>query len=561
MYLEYFGLTEEPFSITPDPKYAYMSEQHREALAHLVYGVTHGGGFVQLTGEVGTGKTLLCRKLLSQLPEELDLALIFNPRLSPLELTASICDELGIEYPSGCDSIKELVDRLNQRLLTNHSQGRRTVVMIDEAQNLSYDALEQVRLLTNLETDTHKLLRIILVGQPELQRLLGQPILRQLSQRITARYHLQPLSKSETTAYITHRLKVAGLHTPLFSRSALSLLYQHTSGIPRLINVYAGRALLSAYGQQKNQISKRIIHEIVDEMEVTRINSRLHPAWWSVALMIPVTAAWLLLDPLAWFTPGGHSQTSQNIAQAKPAEIQAIASVSRNERTDQQTASNSDTQHIVEPIPPPQVKPEPLMLLATNISTSPDAFELLFSAWGITYQASSEITACEQAKLFALECIYGVGGWQQIEELNRPTVIELMLNAGQRYHAVVSGLVKDEVELDFGDKKQQISRQVLDQIWSGSYLLFWRPPPLQQQTIAFGQRGADVLWLRSALDQALNQPETIPSDNPRLFDEPLRQRVMAFQSLAGLTPDGIAGSKTLIRLKTQLKSPGTPTLN
>ncbi len=267
MYHEFFGLSEDPFSITPDPKFTYLSERHREALAHLVYGVTEGGGFVQLTGEVGTGKTTLCRNLLMLLPEELNIALIFNPRQTPLELVASLCDELHISYPPDCSSIKVLVDHLNAYLLQSHSAGRRTVVIIDEAQNLSFDALEQVRLLTNLETATHKLLQIILVGQPELQSLLAQTELRQLAQRITARYHLTPLDAEETQAYVRHRLEVAGYQGRLFTSGAMRQMYRLTGGVPRLINVLCGRAMLAAYGKHLDIINRSLLREVAKELE------------------------------------------------------------------------------------------------------------------------------------------------------------------------------------------------------------------------------------------------------------------------------------------------------
>src|SRR5262245_57432679 len=244
MYLAHFRLREAPFSITPDPRFLYMSARHREALAHLVYGVGEHGGFVQLTGEVGTGKTSVCRCLLEQLPDRVDVALVLNPRVSPVELLALVCDELRVPYPAGTKSQKELVDRLHHHLLEAHARGRRTVLIIDEAQTLSPDVLEEVRLLTNLETTTEKLLQVILIGQPELAALLEQPKLRPLAQRVTARYHLEPLSRPETNAYVRHRLSVAGRSTPVFTPWGLRRLHRETYGIPRLINAIADRALL-----------------------------------------------------------------------------------------------------------------------------------------------------------------------------------------------------------------------------------------------------------------------------------------------------------------------------
>ncbi|MCZ7625994.1 MAG: AAA family ATPase [Candidatus Methylomirabilis sp.] len=221
----YFGLTEAPFSMTPDPRYLYMSERHREALAHLLYGVAEGGGFVQLTGEVGTGKTTLCRCLLEQLPPRVDVALILNPRLTDIELLAVVCDELRISYPAGTTSGKLIVDALYRHLLDAHAQGRRTVLVVDEAQDLATDVLEQIRLLTNLETPTQKLLQIILIGQPELIRVLDKEENRQLAQRVTARYHLLAFSEDDTRAYIVHRIQIAGQKNTIFTEAAMRAVH------------------------------------------------------------------------------------------------------------------------------------------------------------------------------------------------------------------------------------------------------------------------------------------------------------------------------------------------
>ena len=255
MYNSYFNLDENPFSIAPDPRFLYMSEQHREALAHLMFALKSEGGFVLLTGEVGTGKTTVCRCLLEQLPGDLNVAFVLNPKLTAGELLATVCDELDADYPSGTTSIKTLVDAINRYLLDSHAVGRRTVLIIDEAQNLSTEVLEQIRLLTNLETNQRKLLQIVMLGQPELRELLARPELRQLSQRITARYHLGPLNRQEVTAYIDHRLGVAGYRKKLFSEPVVGLIYRLTGGVPRLINVLCDRALLGTYVQGLDKVT------------------------------------------------------------------------------------------------------------------------------------------------------------------------------------------------------------------------------------------------------------------------------------------------------------------
>mgnify|MGYP001813966333 FL=1 len=234
MYLEHFNLNERPFSITPDPRFLYMSARHREALAHLLYGLGEGGGFVQLTGEVGTGKTTICRCLLEQVPENVDIALVLNPKVTATELIATVCDELGIEYPGGDTSIKALTDVLYRYLLDAYARGRRTVLILDEAQNLSADVLEQVRLLTNLETATQKLLQIVLIGQPELRSMLAREDMRQLSQRVTARYHLDPISREEAGAYIRHRLQICGSTNTVFSKRSVDRI-QQPSGLQQTV--------------------------------------------------------------------------------------------------------------------------------------------------------------------------------------------------------------------------------------------------------------------------------------------------------------------------------------
>lgn len=290
MYKAYFRMSDMPFSIAPDPAYLYMSAKHREALAHLLYGVNADSAFILLTGDVGTGKTTICRCMLEQLSDNCDTAFILNPRLTEVELLASICDELSIQYTAAKATVKTFVDRINERLLASHAAGRRTLLIIDEAQNLSPRVLEQLRLLTNLETNRCKLLQIILIGQPELKKMLERPELRQLSQRITARFHLGPLSRSELYNYIAHRLAVAGTRRRLFPPAVINRLFKFSGGVPRLVNLICDRALLGAYARGSHRVDKDLLnlaaHEVTGKKhpEIRRsyvfgVFGRL-AAWW-----------------------------------------------------------------------------------------------------------------------------------------------------------------------------------------------------------------------------------------------------------------------------------------
>ena len=261
MYLQHFGLSEPPFAITPDPRFVYLSERHRDALAHLMYGIGQGGsgGFVQLTGEVGTGKTTLCRLALEQLPDNVRVALVLNPKQTPLELLETICEELHIEGASRRRSQKTQIDALNAYLLDAYGKGLRVVLIIDEAQELSRELLEQVRLLTNLETNTQKLLQIVLLGQPELRQMLARPALRQLAQRITARFHLTPLQASDTGEYLRHRIGVAGGTSFPFEDAAVRRLHALSGGVPRLLNVLGERVLIAGYVHGKPRIDSTLV--------------------------------------------------------------------------------------------------------------------------------------------------------------------------------------------------------------------------------------------------------------------------------------------------------------
>src|SRR5512145_3148080 len=296
MYTSFFGLQEKPFAITPDPRYLYLSERHAEALAHLMYGINEAGGFIQLTGEVGTGKTTVIRSLLEQLPGHADVALILNPRVTPAEFLLTICEELHVPVPeSGQGSTKTLMDLLGRHLLDTHARGRRVVLIVDEAQNLSPQTLEQVRLLTNLETATTKLLQIILIGQEELRT--------QLAQRITGRYHLSPLSSDETAGYVKHRMRVAGATAEAFTPGALKEIHRLSGGIPRVINVVCDRALLGAFTREDHRVGPSYVR-----MAAAEVYGRPVPApWLRWATVGAVAAALALVAVGAWVWFGSRA--------------------------------------------------------------------------------------------------------------------------------------------------------------------------------------------------------------------------------------------------------------
>ena len=596
MYHEYFGISEDPFSITPDTRYLFFSERHRNAFAHLLYGVAEGGGFVQLTGEVGTGKTLLCRNLLAQLPNEINIALIFNPRLTPLELVASICDELKVLYPLGCTSIKEIVDFLNAFLLESHRQGRRTVVIIDEAQNLSFEALEQVRLLTNLETEKQKLLQIILVGQPELRRLLAKPELRQLAQRITARYHLTPLSAEESRAYVLHRLSVAGAKGDLFTPGALRLLYRLTRGVPRLINVYCSRALLAAYGAEKSRISRSLLRKVAQELTgEEEVKPSAAPwAWGSVAIGVCLLGglfAWQSGQLQGWLdgavptvvsaepvAPGNPVAVVIGGESNLPVETQVLTvsaarspviEMARPESQGAVVPSLVDKE--TAPLSAPLENEAPGTASSGNASDSSlglmgllgdqnNAFTTLFAYWQTVYPTDDEsLSACERAERVGLSCIYGRGSWENLEYYNRPAVIELLLDDGRRYHVVVTALDERRVTLDLEARRLTFSRAEIQSLWTGSYIVLWRPPSLSADSLNLGDQGRDVAWLISVLDRIEGVQTDYQPDNAR-FDQALKERVIRFQQSQGLIADGIVGRKTIIQLSSRVEDATLPVL-
>lgn len=522
MYLDFHGLREPPFSITPDPRFVFLSERHRDALAHLLYGIGQGGGggFVQLTGEVGTGKTTLCRLLLEQLPENARVALVLNPRLSPVELLESIGEELRLDLTGRRGSLKALVDGLNAYLLEAYAQGLRVVLIVDEAQNLSTESLEQIRLLTNLETHTQKLLQIILLGQPELREMVARPELRQLAQRITARYHLTPLDPDETEAYVRHRLGVAGSTRMPFTRLALRRLHQYSGGVPRLINTIADRALMAGYVLETTQIGESAVNRAASEILASPMKRwRVPRIGWFAGAAIALAALVLWQWP-RHVTPPPPAAAVEATAAATPA-----------------PASSS-----------PLLDSTGLsQMVQSDASIGPAAWNRLLALWTLRADQvnATDAARCPPVLAPGVYCLRGSGSLAKLSALRRPVILRLADDDGQSL-AVLLGISKTRVRLAIGGETFDVARADLDRVWLGEYFSLWRAPDYVPMSLRRGDSGAAVDWLRERLN-ASNEAR-VDSDGPAYFDAGIEAGVRRLQSAHGLLPDGIVGPETLLAL-------------
>jgi general secretion pathway protein A len=480
-----------------------MSAWHRDALAHLLYGVGTGGGFILLTGEVGTGKTTINRCLLEQLPEDTDIAIILNPALNAEELLATACDEFGIEYQRDA-TLKDLTDRLHAFLLENHRRDRTTVLLIDEAQHLQFEVLEQIRLLTNLETNTRKLLQIILVGQPELSAMLAKPELRQLSQRITARYNLRPLDRDETEAYIRHRLQVAGLpaNQELFPPRVVTQIYRATRGIPRLINLVCDRVLLGSYGQNQSRVSMKMLRQALREVMGEEGGVRRAASWrWAIAAL----AGLALLTLPAWYFYRDSSvqrvqPTVQPVAEAEPAVPALLDS-----------------------------RQQALRTLASHMGLAPAAGDVCLSLAQAGWR-------CE-----ALEA----GSWDELLEFDRPAVLALVSPARFVSYAVLVAVEGNDGVLLQPQGRLRVPLAQLGPQWRGDFELIWRPPGSYSGPVGLGDRGPVVTWLAQTFASLDGQAQPLAADE---FNAALEARVRLFQRQFNLSDDGVVGLKTLLKL-------------
>jgi len=547
MYTNFYGLNEKPFSITPDPRYLFLSGRHSEGLAHLVYAVKDSSGFIQLTGEVGTGKTTLVRTLLTRIPAGIEVAMVLNPQLTAIEFLAAICEELKVPLPEDRHSSKELVDTLNRHLLAGHANGRRTILIIDEAQNLATEVLEQVRLLTNLETAKQKLLQIILIAQPELRDKLSQTNLRQLAQRITGRYHLEPLTREETAAYIDHRMKVAGGLVEIFDDGAKREVFKLSGGVPRLVNVICDRALLGAYSREIRRITPQLVREAAKEVSGESAKSG---ARWLMPAAAVLTSVVVGLG--IWGIWGANNRTTN-------AEPLITSTPITNAPLDVEVpAAAPDTPEPAIEVPVRPSLNERLLEL-DEVAAVSSAMSVLLSLWGVEMNPDGA-APCDQAAAAGLQCISQRGSFGVLRQLDRPVLLTLTDSSGRQHPSVLVSLRDGVAELRIGDQNIEASTTEILDLWYGQYLLVWQPPNGDPSTLQPGTRSPKVLWLRQSLS-ALDASAPISPSNSDLFDDELAQRLMEFQRKNRLDADGLAGHQTQIMINSQLRLAGTPTLS
>lgn len=604
MYNEYFGFKESPFSIAPDPRYLYMTAQHREALAHLVYGLNSEGGCILLTGEVGTGKTTICRCLLEQIPDKANVALVLNPKVSEIELLESICDELHISYPDASNSVKIYTDRIYDFLLTSNHNNEKTVLIIDEAQNLSSKVLEQLRLLTNLETNQRKLLQIIILGQPELLDILARTEMRQLAQRITARFHLEPLTRHEVKAYVSHRLAVAGQNIQLFPDKSIKLLYRLSNGIPRLINIICDRALLGAYVEEQYAANPPIIKKAAKEVfgelknvERQQKNKRwLYPIAAFTSIVIITTAIIfyfintdnnahslqaLLLSERQAEPPALNAKdknkvqkpsedtevTSEDVTQTpvKPntKESTTLSLSSINEIEALNVAETQVVEIPADETPANEIQAAEIQeveistdivyddvdtILNTRGNSRTSAYQQLFKTWDQRYNEKTFKTACKQAATHSLSCLFKQGNLNSLKAHNRPAVLTLVNKQGETRLVTITSIDNDIATIYSNNTAYTVKLSELDKYWYGKFILFWQKPDHYRSAISPGDSGAIINWLNTQLEKINNK---LTEATITTYDDYLVNKVIAFQSQHGLTADGIVGPVTIIHLNTQ----------
>ena len=567
MYAQFFGLKHEPFSIAPDPRYLFMSERHREALAHLLYGVNGGGGFVLLSGEIGAGKTTVCRCFLEQVPRRCNVAYIFNPKLTVVELLKSICDEFhvpyehsGPQYAQVPPTVKDYLDPLNEFLLRTHAVGQNNLLVIDEAQNLSAEVLEQLRLLTNLETNDRKLLQIILIGQPELRTMLARPELEQLAQRVIARFHLEALSPAESEKYIAHRLQVAGMTGALpFNREARARIHALSRGIPRRINLLADRSLLGAYASGKSRVDREIVERAAVEVfgtlglpeagrsapERRVVVAAAALAGVALAGVIGAAAVGALQrpGPSVALAPGATASAPKAAAGASAAASGAAVALAKAAPLAASGASApnapSDATAVTPAIDPAELR----AALGAAARNERDAWRELAQAWGATF---GDGEPCQIAMRQRLQCFRGSGSLASLRQLDRPVILTLRSDNEETLYALMTGLGPHTAILQTASARRSVSLLTLAQMWRGEFATLWRAPAGYRASAGEDGGSAASQWVAARLT-TLQGPPPQAADGPDT-EVPLKSRISAFQMSQGLKPDGLAGPMTYMQL-------------
>jgi general secretion pathway protein A len=526
LYREFYNLEEKPFALLPDPRFLYLGSSHREALAHLLYGVEAGEGFIEVIGQVGTGKTTLCRTLLDRFAPNVHVAFIFNPSQSELELLQGIAREFGLATEGRGRS--ELVNELNEFLLKTRAAERRAVLVIDEAQNLPRDVLEQLRLLSNLETEREKLLQIVLIGQPELEENLSRSDLRQLRQRITVRWDIRPLDRAETEDYVSHRLRVAGRRGggPLFTSGAMNALYRASKGTPRLINAIADRALLAGYAARRERINGRIVKRAIREMVNTgagRQSWRAVALWAGAPLLCAAVAGGALYVHPEWLPRFG----ALSVATALPEEgYTAVA-----ESPDQ------NLQRLA-----------PALLARTAEQSASQALARILQLWGISAELPPSIAPSSMAVVLKgvsnLRLNPDFTTFAEIRKLDQPVILEFEPRAGELRYAVLHTLQGELAGVSAGDENFLIRTSTLNRYWTGRAMFAWR----NFESLAIltpGDARPGVRLLQNALTRL---GYMAPGDPSAEYDERTELAVRKFQEGQGLPGTGELGFKSMISL-------------
>ena len=600
MYAEFYGLREKPFALSPDPRYLFLADSHREALAHLLYGIEHGEGFISITGEVGTGKTTLCRTLLQRIEPGTEVAFIFNPQLSAEELLQAINAELGLATDSL--SRRQLMEQLNRFLLAKKAEGRRVLLLIDEAQNLAPDTLEQVRLLSNLETDTSKLIQIILIGQPELDAILESPNLRQLRQRISVRWRLSPLSATETRDYVRHRLRIAaGAPREIFTELALREVHRRARGIPRLVNLLADRALLAGYAAEARTIGLGLVTQSDKEIRGSARSLATSPrasrllrwlpsglrqvagAALLVALGVGAAAAWQRLGPGAASAPPEATLASVDVAAADP-EVPA-PELTAAEAAMPPPVEAARAEAVAEPAafgdvaaaPPASAPagadaPAPIvgsvlladaLAAASPAASTSDALRELLRRWGAPDAAPPFLTLDE-----ALERLRGAqiavlslrdANRATLELFNHASLLQLRALDGAPRTVLLAGLDGDRARIVGlrGGEELIVPWSEIQAHWNGELVVAWRDFVGLPEVIGPGFGGDGVPWLQSTLQTLGFLSE---SDRSGVYDAATASAVREFQRSRHLTVDGTVGPLTKAMLYEALPDFAIPRL-